>query len=316
MVEICEVGPRDGLQNLRRIFSVGERADLIGRLAAAGLKRIEAVSFVNPARVPAMADAESVLARVEVPADCRLAGLVMNRKGAERALRARLHEVRYVVVASESFSMRNQGAGVAENVATFARIADAVAEAGKVRTAVVAASFGCPFEGEVDPVRVADIVAELVEAGAEEIVLADTIGVAVPGQVRALAGLCRPRLRGRPLGFHFHNTRNTGFANAVAAIEAGASVLDASIGGLGGCPFAPGASGNIATEDLSYLIDREAATGNAAAKAAALPDMEAMAAIVGWLAGFVPEEISGMVHKAGPFPRPQHESAAKPGART
>lgn len=310
MVEICEVGPRDGLQNLQRIFSLDERADLIQRLAACGLQRIEAVSFVNASRVPAMADAELVLERIDVPDSCRLSGLVMNERGADRALATRLHELRYVAIASETLSVRNQGAGTESNLETFARIAPTVQREGKILTAVVAAAFGCPFEGEVDPARVADIVRRLRESGADEIVLADTIGVAVPGQVRALAERCRQHLGAGRLGFHFHNTHNTGFANAVAAIEAGANVLDASVGGLGGCPFAPGASGNIATEDLVYLLHRETVTGADAASTTSLPDREALVRIVDWLAGLVPDDISGMMRKAGPFPRQRAKTAS------
>lgn len=303
MVEICEVGPRDGLQNLARVFTVEERAGLISRLTAAGLRRIEAVSFVNPARVPAMGDAEAVLAQLRIPDNCRLSGLVMNEKGVARALDTRLDELRYVVVSSETLSQRNQGCGTWESAAAFGRIEPTVRASGRALTGVVAAAFGCPFEGEVDPARVADIVGSLIDAGADEIILADTIGVAVPGDVRRLARFCRPALQNRPLGFHFHNTRNTGFANAVAAIEAGASTLDASIGGLGGCPFAPGASGNIATEDLVYLLSREGADD--------VPDLAALIGVVDWLARLVPADISGMMRKAGPFPSPRKANVAR-----
>lgn len=303
MVEICEVGPRDGLQNLARVFTVEERARLISRLAAAGLRRIEAVSFVNPMRVPAMGEAEAVLAQLRIPDDCRLSGLVMNEKGVARALDTRLDELRYVVVTSETLSQRNQGCATWESAAAFGRIEPTVRASGRALTGVVAAAFGCPFEGEVDPARVADIVASLIDAGADEIIIADTIGVAVPGEVRRLAELCRPALKNRPLGFHFHNTRNTGFANAVAAIEAGAATLDASIGGLGGCPFAPGASGNIATEDLVYLLSREGAGDT--------PDLAALIGVVDWLARLVPADVSGMMRKAGPFPTPRKTSVER-----
>lgn len=291
---ICDVGPRDGLQNLARHFSVAERAELVDRLASAGVSHIEAVSFVNPKRVPQMADAEGVLERLALPAGVRLAGLVLNERGVERAVATRLDEIRFVLVASESFGRRNQNASVADSVAAFERIAPTVHAAGKSLTAVVAVSFGCPFEGEVPVRKVSEIVERAVAAGADEVSLADTIGVGVPAQVRALAETCRPRLGGRPLGFHFHNTRNTGYANAAEAIEGGAAVLDASVGGLGGCPFAPGATGNIATEDLRYLMERSGhPTGI---------DAAALDAVVGWLSERVPEEIAGQLHKAGGFP--------------
>lgn len=291
---ICEVGPRDGLQTLRRTFSVAERVALIEALAGAGLRRIEAVSFVNPARVPQMAGAEEVLAGLDLPADVHLAGLVMNARGAERAVATRLHEVRFVLVASETFSHRNQNAGIEATLAAFADTAPVVARSGKRVTAVIGAAFGCPYEGEVTPGRVRDIVARAVTAGAEEVLLADTIGVGVPPQVAALAALCAPVLGGRPLGFHFHNTRNTGFANAVAAIAAGASVLDASVGGLGGCPFAPGATGNIATEDLAWMMGRMGLeTGF---------DAAALARVVALLGQTVPDAITGQITRAGAFP--------------
>jgi len=291
---ICEVGPRDGLQTLRETFTIAQRVALIEALAGAGLRRIEAVSFVNPARVPQMAGAEEVLAALDLPEDVHLAGLVMNARGAERALATRLHEVRFVLVASETFSHRNQNAGIEATLAAFGDMAPMVARSGKRVTAVIAAAFGCPYEGEVAPERVRDIVARAVAAGAEEVVLADTIGVGVPPQVATLAALCAPVLGGRPLGFHFHNTRNTGFANAVAAIAAGAAVLDASVGGLGGCPFAPGATGNIATEDLAWMMGRMGhETGI---------DPAALAAVVAKLSRQVPNAITGQITRTGAFP--------------
>lgn len=291
---ICEVGPRDGLQNLKRVFSIEERARLIEMLAQSGAHRIEAVSFVNPARVPQMADAEAVLERLELDDDVHLAGLVMNERGANRALATRLNEIRTVIVASETFSRRNQNAGVDECIEAFALMAPTIRAEGRMLTGVVAASFGCPFEGRIEPQRVVDIVKALIESGADEIVLADTIGVGVPADVKRLAGLCRPHMAGKPLGFHFHNTRNTGYANAVAAIDAGANVLDASIGGLGGCPFAPAATGNISTDDLLYLMR---GTG------LDVPlSFEGLVEITQWLDERLPGELPGQLRKAGWFP--------------
>jgi isopropylmalate/homocitrate/citramalate synthase len=293
-VSICEVGPRDGLQNQKRLYSAAERAALINGLAAAGLKHIEAVSFANPRLVPQMADAERVLESLDLAGDVCLAGLAMNLRGVERALKTPLHEIRYVVVASETFSQRNQNASVADTIARFEEAASAVREAGRRMTAVVAASFGCPFEGEVAAGKVADIVAQLIEHDPHDIVLADTIGVGVPNQVADLAGRMRPLIDGRRLGFHFHNTRNTGFANAWAAIMQGAEILDSSIGGLGGCPFAPGATGNIATEDLVYLLERSGI--------ATMVDPSGLVAIANRLREEMPGALTAQIGPAGWFP--------------
>jgi hydroxymethylglutaryl-CoA lyase len=211
-LSICEVGPRDGLQNQSRHYDAKARAWLVSDLAAAGLKHIEAVSFANPKLVPQMAEPERVLDLIKAGDDVRLAGLAMNLRGVTQALATRLHEVRYVVVASETFSRRNQNATIAETVARFGEATSAVRSAGKTMTVVVAASFGCPFEGEVPAGRVAELVGQLIEFNPDEIVLADTIGVGVPRQVEELAGLIRPLVGSRRFGFHFHNTRNTGYA--------------------------------------------------------------------------------------------------------
>ncbi|MEV0971204.1 hydroxymethylglutaryl-CoA lyase [Microtetraspora glauca] len=258
-IEIIEVGPRDGLQNEPVIVPTAAKVAYIRSLIAAGLRRVEAVSFVHPRRVPQMADAEEVMARVPRVPGVRYAGLVLNERGLDRALRAGVDEVNAVVVATETFSQRNQGMCVDDAVAGFGVIAVRAREAGLRVTLTVAAAFGCPFEGEVAPDLVAGIVRRC--PGAQEIALADTIGVGVPADVRRLAAAVR-EVSPLPLRFHFHNTRNTGYANAVAALESGAVALDASAGGIGGCPFAPAATGNIATEDLAYLLHRsEIATG-------------------------------------------------------
>lgn len=261
-ITLVEVGPRDGLQILKDPLSVADRVALIDRLSGAGLPRIEAASFVNPARVLQMAEPAAVLAQVARPAGVDFAGLALNGRGVTDALACDLAEVRFVVVASESFSMRNQRASIAETVAAMAEAAPRARAAGPRFTVVIAAAFGCPFEGAVDPGTVAALAAQAVEAGADEILLADTIGVGVPRQMRDLAGRIAPLLAGRPLGVHLHNTRNTGYANLFAAIEHGATLIDSAIGGLGGCPFAPRATGNIATEDVVWMLEREGhATG-------------------------------------------------------
>jgi hydroxymethylglutaryl-CoA lyase len=256
-VEIVEVAPRDGLQNERVQLSTEIKLELIARLAAAGPPRIEAVSFVHPGRVPQMADAEAVLASLSGTADGpRYSALVLNGRGLDRALRAKAREINYVVPASDTFSLRNQGAPADAVITAFADIAHRAHDAGLTVTATIATAFGCPFEGEVTTARVIEIARRLLEADPDELALADTIGVAVPADVRrvfdGIAGLDSEV----PLRAHFHNTRNTGYANALAAVDAGITILDASAGGIGGCPFAPNATGNIATEDLLYLLTR------------------------------------------------------------
>ena len=294
-IEICDVGPRDGLQSEKRHWSAEERIALIDRLSATGLKRIEAVSFVNPKRVPQMADPEAVMAGIQRPEGVMIAGLALNDRGIERALAAGVDEVRYVGVASEAFSQRNQGASIEKTLDDFERLARRVRDAGVQLSAGISAAFGCPFEGEVSLARVTAIAKRLVDAGAQEISLADTIGVAVPNQVKerlaAVRAVIGPDI---PLGGHFHNTRNTGYANAIAAIEAGAVFLDASIGGIGGCPFAPKATGNIASEDLCFMLrNMGLETGI---------DLAALIAVAQWAEGFFDAPLPGQVMKAGAFP--------------
>jgi hydroxymethylglutaryl-CoA lyase len=294
-VEIVEVAPRDGLQNEAAILSTEAKLDLIGRLAASGVRRIEAVSFANPARVPQMADAEAVCARLP-RGTVSWIGLVLNERGLDRAIRAEVDEVNVVVVATDTFSRRNQGVGTDEAIAAWERIAGRARAAGLRTTVTVAAAFGCPFEGEVAPERVAEVLQRCVQAQPDEVALADTIGVGVPAGVRALADVADSVAASIPLRWHFHNTRNTGYANAAAAVERGAAALDASSGGIGGCPFAPDATGNIATEDLLYLLDRSGiATGVSAATL--LP-------VSGFLAGALGAPVPGQLARAGLFPAP------------
>ena len=254
-IGICEVGPRDGLQSVKRLWSVAERIEFIDRLADAGLKRIEAVSFVNPKRVPQMAGAEAVMAGIKRPEGVVFTGLALNDRGAERAIGAGVDEVHFAVVASETFNRKNQGATIDETLATFESIAGKVTGAGLGLSAGIGASFGCPFEGEVPVGRVVQIARRLVDGGAAEIGLADTIGAAVPTQVAERVQAVGDAIgKGIEINCHFHNTRNTGLANAAAALGAGVRLLDSSVGGIGGCPFAPEATGNIATEDLCYML--------------------------------------------------------------
>jgi isopropylmalate/homocitrate/citramalate synthase len=290
-VAICDVGPRDGLQNDSKVLEPAVRAELVDRLAATGLPRIEAVSFVNPARVPQMAGAEEVVAHVERRPGVIYAGLVLNEKGYERLARAGLDEAHYAFAASETLNRRNQNASVEESVQTAERIIRrAKSDAIRV-TATIGTAFGCPFEGRVDPGRVLELGRMLVDAGADEVVLADTIGVAVPRQVKEL--VAGAAALGRPVGVHLHNTRNTGFANAYVAIEAGATVLDASVGGIGGCPFAPRATGNIATEDLVYLLSGEGIETGI--------DLEALISVAAWLEDILGRQLEGQVYRAGTF---------------
>ena len=292
-VTICEVGPRDGLQNLPRLFSVQERAHLIAELAAAGLRQIEAVSMVNPARVPQMADAEAVLEALPPLPAVQLSALVLNRRGAERALATGVRELRFAVVASDTFCRRNQNMGSDDSLAAFAAVAPMVCQAGRQLTGVIATAYGCPFEGEIAPARIAQMAEALRGAGADRIVLADTIGVAAPRDIARVHDACRDALDGIAWGVHLHNTRNTGYANLMTALERGAGIIDASIGGLGGCPFAPRATGNIATEDVHYLLHREGID--------TVLDHDRLALLVEWLAERVPDKITGQLARAGWF---------------
>ena len=294
-VEMIEVGPRDGLQIDPLILPTATKIELIERLLACGLRRIEVTSFVNPRKVPQMADAEQVLAGLSRPHDAHFIGLVMNRKGFDRAAAAGCSEVGMVVVASDTFNRRNQGVGTNESIATWLEVADAARAAGIRAQVTISAAFGCPFEGEVPQERVIEVAQRVAEGEPHEICLADSIGVAVPGQVRALLERARLQMPGMRWRCHFHNTRNTGIANAWAAIESGVVALDASVGGIGGCPFAPAATGNIASEDLLYMLDRSGvATG---------VSLASLIETTKWLQQQLGRESPGLLHKAGGFPK-------------
>ncbi len=288
---IREVGPRDGLQNEEQVFPPETRAELVGRLAAAGLKRIEAASFVNPDRVPQMAGAEDVVAALDRQDGVVYAGLALNERGYDRLRETGLGEVSFAVAATESFSQRNAGTSVESALEDGERVVARAKEDGIQASVTISVAFGCPFEGRVDPRRVVEIAARLAASAPDELVLADTIGVGTPSQVRGL--LERVIALGKPVGGHFHNTRNTGFANAYAALEAGAASLDASVGGLGGCPFAPKATGNIATEDLVYLLEGEGVETGV--------DLDALISISEWLEGLLGRRLEGYLYRAGPF---------------
>jgi isopropylmalate/homocitrate/citramalate synthase len=277
---VCDVGPRDGLQNERDTLAPAIRAELVNRLAASGLPRIEAVSFVRDDRVPQMAGAEEVAAGIERRDGVEYAGLVLNEQGFERLRQTDLDRVNVTLGATDTFNRRNGNATLAEATERVQRI---LAQADRPTTATISVAFGCPFEGAVDPGAVVELAARL---EADEIVLADTIGVATPSPVRSLVE------RAGAAGFHGHNTRNTGYANALAALEAGATVLDASIGGLGGCPYAPRATGNIATEDLVYLLEGEGVETGI--------DLDALVDVSQWLEGVLGRTLEGQVYRAGP----------------
>ena len=290
-VTICDVGPRDGLQNQPVTLEPAVRAELVDRLAATGVPRIEAVSFVNPKRVPQMAGAEEVVGAIEHRDGVVLAGLALNERGYDRLRDAELDEVHYAFAATDEFNRRNAGATVEEGVAAGLRIVERARADGIRSTVTIGVAFGCPFEGAVDPGRVAELAARFAPAGVDEIVVADTVGVGVPRQARDLVERILPL--GRPVGVHLHNTRNNGYANAMAALEAGATVFDASVGGIGGCPFAPRATGNVATEDLVYLFQGEGIETGI--------DLEALIGVATWLESILGRELEGQVYKAGTF---------------
>jgi isopropylmalate/homocitrate/citramalate synthase len=287
---IREVGPRDGLQNEQDVLPVETRVELVRRLAAAGLKRIEAASFVNPERVPQMAGAEEIAAALE-PDGVVYAGLALNERGYDRLRETGLGEVSFALAATESFSQRNAGTSVEDAAAAAERVVARAREDGIRSSVTISVAFGCPFEGHVDPDRVVAIAERLAALEPDELVLADTIGVATPTQSRTLVE--RVAQLGKPVGGHFHNTRNTGYANAYAALEGGVSMLDASVGGLGGCPFAPKATGNVATEDLVYLLDGEGVDTGV--------DLERLIDVSQWLEELLGRQLEGYVYRAGPF---------------
>jgi hydroxymethylglutaryl-CoA lyase len=295
MIEVIEVSPRDGLQNEPVSLPTTAKIELIERAVVAGIRRIEAVSFARPDAVPAMADAEAVLAGLRRRPGVRYAGLVLNRRGLARAIDAGVDEVNVVVPVTDGFARRNQNAAATQLLAMAEQVAAQAAERGLFCSITLAVAFGCPFEGEVPPDRVLEFARRCARAGVRELALADTIGVAVPVQVRELIGLVRVAAPdGPPLRMHFHNTRNTGYANAVAAIEAGVTRLDASLGGIGGCPFAPAATGNIATEDLVYLLERSRwRTGL---------DVSRLLEVTEFLAGALGRPLPALLPRAGVFP--------------
>lgn len=293
-VTIVEVAARDGLQSDPTILSTADKVELINRAVGAGIRRVEAVSFVNPRRVPQMADADAVMAALPRDTGASYIGLVLNRRGFERAATAAVDEINVVVVTTDTFAFKNQGTDTDGLIAVWADIADAAHEAGMGTSVTISASFGCPYEGEVSVGQLTDVVGRVAEFQPDEIALADSIGVAVPSDITERIAAVRPVLGGSALRCHFHNTRNTGLANAAAAVEAGVRVLDSSLGGIGGCPFAPDATGNIPTEDLVYMLERMGYhTG---------VDLDSLIATVPWMEGVLGHPTPGLLAKAGNFP--------------
>lgn len=293
-VEIVEVGPRDGLQSQPTLVDTATKLEFISRLIDAGLRRLEVASFVNPKRVPQMADADAVIAGLPRRDGVRYIGLVLNQKGFERALDSGIDQINSVAVASDTFCQRNQGVSAAEMYAAIRTMAQSARGARRPFGVTIAAAFGCPFEGEVPAARVLDMVKAYVDLGLEEIALADTIGVAVPSQVADMMGAVIELAGDTAVRLHCHNTRNTGIANVYAALQVGVRIFDASCGGVGGCPFAPGATGNVGTEDLAYLFTRMGYHCGVA--------LPALIDVSRWLAGPLGAQPPAMVSRASLFP--------------
>jgi len=294
-VSIVEVGPRDGLQNEDAILATAEKVELINRLIRAGARRIETASFVHPKLVPQMADAEAVMATLGISEpQVSYIGLVLNRRGVDRALDTTVDEINFSVAATEGFSQSNQGTSVESTISSIEEMLPLVRATARPATVTISVVWGCPFEGEVPIAAVAALARRAAAAGADEIALGDTIGVAVPARVAEMIEAVRDVVDGTPLRVHFHDTRNTGVANAFAAVAAGVTTLDASVGGAGGCPFAPDATGNVATEDLLYMLERSGiASGMRLAE---------VADVGRWLSSLLGRELPAAVGKAGGFP--------------
>ena len=295
IIEMVEVSPRDGLQNEHQPVAAADKLELIRRSIYAGSRRIEVTSFANPRTVPQMADAEEVCAGLPQRDDVTYIGLVMNRRGAERAIATgRIDQLGAVAVSTDRFAMANQGQTSAGSIDAASQIIRLAIESGLTGQVTIGASFGCPFEGEVAEDHVIAMAEMLARSGAVEIALADTIGVANPAQVARLVSRVREAIDPLPVRVHFHNTRGTGLANVWSALGAGARIVDASIGGLGGCPFAPGAAGNVATEDVVYMLERAGISTGL--------DLGKLITVNHWLAEVMNKSLPSMVGKAGAFP--------------
>jgi hydroxymethylglutaryl-CoA lyase len=293
-ITIVEVGPRDGLQSEPEILSTASKVRFIEMAVAAGIRRLEVASFVHPKLVPQMADAEALLEALPQYDGVSYIGLIMNQRGLDRALTTKVHEIGMVVVASDTYNRKNQGVSSDESVAAWHAISAQAKDAGLRANVMISSAFGCPFEGVVEVERVVELAKQVVESEPAELGIADSIGVAVPNQVADVLGRVKEVIGDIPLRCHFHNTRNTGLANAHAAVEAGVTYLDASIGGIGGCPFAPAATGNISTDDLLYMLDRSGVTTGVS--------LEKIIEVSHWLEKELGRGVPALLPKAGGFP--------------
>jgi len=300
-ITLVEVGPRDGLQSEPEILPTDSKVEFISKAIEAGIRRLEVASFVHPKRVPQMADAEALIERLPDHDDVSYVGLIMNERGLDRALETKIDEIGMVVLSTDTYNRKNQGVDIDESIRVWGEIAKRAQENGLRANVMISSAFGCPYEGEVKVERIVELAKRLIEADPAELGIADSIGVAVPGQVADLLGRVRDVVGDLPLRCHFHNTRNTGLANAQAAVESGVTYLDASIGGIGGCPFAPAATGNIPTDDLLYMLDRSGIeTGVSLAK---------IIEVSRWLEQQLGRGVPALLPKAGMFPSGDHESA-------
>jgi hydroxymethylglutaryl-CoA lyase len=294
-VQIVEVAPRDGLQSEPEVLPIHTKAELINRAIDAGLRRIEVASFVHPKKVPQMADAEALITLLPQREDVSYIGLIMNERGLERALATTVDEIGMVVVATDTYNRRNQGASVDESIEVWLQASNRAKAEGRRANVMISAAFGCPYEGEVPVARVLEIARRVMDAEPAELGIADSIGVAVPDQVTELLERLRQEIGQVPIRCHFHNTRNIGLANAQAAVAAGAESLDASIGGIGGCPFAPAATGNIPTDDLLYMLNRSCINTGVS--------LDKVIDASKWLSAVLGRDVPALLPKAGDFPR-------------
>ncbi len=301
-IDIVDVAPRDGLQSQSKIVDTQTKVTLIEKLIDAGIRRIETVSFVNPKRVPQMADADELLRLLPERDDVSYIGLVLNMRGYERALDSNIDEINCVVVASDTFNQRNQGATTEQTMTSINEIIKQASSTSLAVGVTIGATFGCPFEGEVPVSRVVELAGRLADMGFKEIALADTIGVAGPSDVSKVIAAVKPVIGEARLRCHFHNTRNTGVANAYAAVQEGVRIIDSSCGGVGGCPFAPAATGNVATEDILYMLQRMGMETGV--------DIAKIIETAKWLEGPLETEMPGMVTRAGLFTPEQQNTAA------
>ena len=293
-ITLVEVGPRDGLQSEPEILSTDSKLAFINKAIDAGIRRLEVASFVHPKRVPQMADAEALIERLADHDDVSYIGLVMNEKGLDRALETKIGEIGMVVVATDSYNRKNQGVDTDESIRVWGKIAARAQRNGVRANVMISSAFGCPYEGEVKVERIVELAKQVIEAGPAELGIADSIGVAVPNQVTELLGRVHEAVGDLPIRCHFHNTRNIGLANAQAAVDSGVSYLDASIGGIGGCPFAPAATGNIPTDDLLYLLDRSGVETGVS--------LEKIVEVSHWLEQELGRSVPALLPKAGIFP--------------